>query len=155
MPLLDDIDRIEVIRGPGASVWGADAVNGVVNIITKTAGQTKGASVTGGGGTSERAFAQARFGGALTRAIDYRGYLGSRDTAATSVAGGGNAHDGWYDMQGGFSHRRHLPRRRLATGGRFFPEPAARSRNFAPTSKRIREHGDSRKLHRHLGQPRL
>ena len=47
---LEDIDRIEVIRGPGGSLWGANAVNGVINIITKSAKETKGVLVSGGGG---------------------------------------------------------------------------------------------------------
>src|SRR5712691_524841 len=62
--LLEDVDRIEVIRGPGGTLWGANAVNGVVNIITKNARDTQGALVTGGGGTEERAFGGARYGGA-------------------------------------------------------------------------------------------
>src|ERR1700723_2024865 len=50
---LEDIDRIEVIRGPGGTLWGANAVNGVVNIISKTASETQGLLATGGGGTQE------------------------------------------------------------------------------------------------------
>ena len=102
MPLLDDIDRIEVIRGPGASVWGADAVSGVIDIITKRAGQVKGGSITAGGGTAERAFGQVRFGGKIASGIDYRAYLSSGETAASPTGGGQNAQDGWSNVQGGF-----------------------------------------------------
>src|SRR5579862_3083484 len=62
---LENIDRIEVIRGPGASVWGANAVDGVISIITRRADQTQGGLVTGGGGTHEQGFATVRYGGKL------------------------------------------------------------------------------------------
>ncbi len=61
--VMEDIDRIEVIRGPGATLWGANAVNGVVNIITKQARDTQGGLVVAGGGSLERAFATLRYGG--------------------------------------------------------------------------------------------
>src|SRR5436190_22329399 len=60
--MLEDIDRIEVVRGPGATLWGANAVNGVINIITKSAKETQGTLLTVGGGTEERAFAGVRYG---------------------------------------------------------------------------------------------
>ncbi|CAG0961479.1 partial Colicin I receptor, partial [Geobacteraceae bacterium] len=53
--LIEDVERIEVIRGPGGSLWGANAVNGIINIITAHAAQTQGFLVTAGGGTEERA----------------------------------------------------------------------------------------------------
>src|SRR3954466_11329535 len=60
--VLEDIDRIEVIRGPGATLWGANAVNGVINIITKSARESQGLLVTGGAGTEERGFGSVRYG---------------------------------------------------------------------------------------------
>jgi len=61
--MLSDIDRIEVIRGPGATLWGANAVNGVINIITKKASATQGGLLTAGAGTYEHGFGAARYGG--------------------------------------------------------------------------------------------
>jgi iron complex outermembrane recepter protein len=72
IPLVD-IDRIEVIRGPGGAVWGANAVNGVVNIVTKPAAETKGIQLVVGGGTEERAIVTAQYGDRLGR-NDYRVY---------------------------------------------------------------------------------
>jgi iron complex outermembrane receptor protein len=72
--LLDDVDRIEVIRGPGGTLWGANAFNGVINIITKTARETQGGYLMGGGGTEERAFGAVRYGGRLGKTAHYRGY---------------------------------------------------------------------------------
>ena len=74
---LPDIDRIEVIRGPGAALWGANAVNGVINIITKPAGQTQGTQVTAGGGDNERMFGAARTGSRMGDAGHVRLYAQS------------------------------------------------------------------------------
>jgi iron complex outermembrane receptor protein len=102
MPPLEDIDRIEVIRGPGASVWGANAVSGVVNIITKSSADSSGGSVTAGGGTSERTFGQIRYSGKAGDSITYRGYLSGADVAGSPTGSGHTAYDAWSDVQGGF-----------------------------------------------------
>ena len=62
--MLEDVDRIEVIRGPGGTLWGANAVNGVVNVVTRSAAQTTGLLATAGGGTTDRGFAAVRQGAA-------------------------------------------------------------------------------------------
>src|SRR5213596_996877 len=71
---LQDIDRIEVISGPGATLWGANAVNGVINVITKDAKDTQGLLVTGCGGTQLSGLGSARYGGRVGTHADYRIY---------------------------------------------------------------------------------
>ena len=99
--MLEDLDRIEVIRGPGATMWGANAVNGVINIITKDARETQGTLMAGGGGSEERAFGVLRHGGKLGERAFYRMYgrYHGRDDMARSDGGG--THDGSKEGQGG------------------------------------------------------
>ena len=99
---LEDIDRIEVIRGPGATQWGANAVNGVINIVTKSAKETQGTLISGGGGLEERAFGTVRYGGQLATNAYYRVYAKYADRDEfTKVAGGGDG-EAWSMAQGGF-----------------------------------------------------
>ncbi|MDH3460876.1 MAG: TonB-dependent receptor [Burkholderiaceae bacterium] len=72
--VLEDIERIEVIRGPGAALWGANAVNGIINIITRKASDTHGTLVSAGAGDSERSFATIRHGGTVGTDGAYRIY---------------------------------------------------------------------------------
>lgn len=98
--LLDNIDRIEVIRGPGATMWGSNAVNGVINIITKTAAETQGTYVQGLGGTDERQ-GSGRYGGRIGETIQYRVHAKHRDYDALERANGDSAGDDWNITQGG------------------------------------------------------
>jgi iron complex outermembrane recepter protein len=72
--MLEDVDRIEVIRGPGGTIWGANAVNGVINIITKSAKDTQGTSTAFGGGNVDQGTADARYGGLTGHGFNYRIY---------------------------------------------------------------------------------
>lgn len=101
-PFLPDVDRIEVIRGPGASLWGANAVNGVINIITKSSKDTQGVLATAGGGTLERAFAGVRYGDTLGEDVFFRVYGKYFDRAPSDSPTGGAADDSWQRGQGGF-----------------------------------------------------
>ena len=71
-PVLEDVDRIEVIRGPGASLWGSNAVNGIINIITKSSADTQGIFAEAGAGTEERGFGTLRYGGEFAEGGTYR-----------------------------------------------------------------------------------
>src|ERR1700680_1494038 len=98
--MLEDIDRIEVIRGPGATLWGANAVNGVINIISKKAKDTQSGGVTAGAGTDERAAGGVRYGGKLGDNTYYRAYTKYFDWGPSAYPSGMTAHDGWDALRG-------------------------------------------------------
>lgn len=99
---LDDIERIEVIRGPGATLWGANAVNGVINIVTRHARDTIGTSVSVGAGTADRAFAAMRSGTQLGQAGAARVYVKANEHAASDLADGSDAQDSTRYERAGF-----------------------------------------------------
>jgi iron complex outermembrane receptor protein len=99
--LLEDVERIEVIRGPGGSLWGANAVNGVINVITRSSRETQGGFATVGGGTVERAQIGVRYGGAAGERLTYRVYAKAFDRGPGFHPAGG-AFDSLSMGQAGF-----------------------------------------------------
>jgi iron complex outermembrane receptor protein len=100
--LLEDVDRIEVISGPGGTLWGTNAVNGVINIITKSAAETAGFYAEAGGGDELRAFTSARFGGKLAPDVNFRVYGKYSERDGAVYATGQDINDGWDMSQAGF-----------------------------------------------------
>ena len=99
---LPDIERIEVIRGPGGSLWGANAVNGVINIITNNTKDTQGGLVTLTAGNEERAIAGVRYGGKLGDNAQYRFYGQFTERDGLVTPDGRDAGDDWSIGRGGF-----------------------------------------------------
>jgi len=99
--LMEDIDRIEVVRGPGGTIWGPDAVDGVINIITKNSRDTHGALISGGGGNVTQGFLDMRFGGGNDRNFSYRVYA-KGSTSSPQFHSDDNEFDDQRRTQGGF-----------------------------------------------------
>jgi iron complex outermembrane receptor protein len=100
--LFEDLDRIEVVRGPGATLWGSNAVNGIINVITKNVKDTQGGLVTLGGGTEERAFGGIRYGGKAGDHLYYRFYTKYFKRDHFVDASNQATPDGWNVLRGGF-----------------------------------------------------
>ncbi|HZF01474.1 MAG TPA: TonB-dependent receptor plug domain-containing protein [Methylomirabilota bacterium] len=100
--LLEDVDQIEVVSGPGGSLWGANAVNGVINIVTKSARDTQGLYVSGAGGSFLQDWGAVRYGGEITSNLFYRAYVQRFDHNGAELPGGTAATNSWDMTQGGF-----------------------------------------------------
>jgi iron complex outermembrane receptor protein len=134
--LLEDIDRIEVISGPGGALWGANAVNGVINIITKSAGDTQGLYAEAGGGSQPQGFAGLRYGGTLAPGTQFRVYGKYFDRGDEVLANGNSESDAWRQGRGGFRVDSELSvRDRLTVLGDFYGgREGMQSRGIAHTS---------------------
>jgi iron complex outermembrane recepter protein len=105
--LLDDIDKIEVVSGPGGTLWGANAVNGVINIVRKPASETQGIYITGSAGTLFQDHLGFRYGGKIGDDLFYRAYFQRMDYNNTFLEGDADATDDWKMNQGGFRFDYH------------------------------------------------
>jgi iron complex outermembrane receptor protein len=99
---LDNVERIEVIRGPGATAWGANAVNGVINVITRHARDTHGLFVGAEAGNRDRALGSVRWGGSPRSGMDVRAWVRGTRRDGFDRSGGGRANDAWSSTHGGF-----------------------------------------------------
>lgn len=100
--LLEDLAQIEVISGPGATQWGANAVNGVINITTKSAKDTIGTLLLGGGGTEAQGFGGLRYGAEIRPDLHYRVYAKTARAGDSALPAGADAGDAWHRTQAGF-----------------------------------------------------
>jgi iron complex outermembrane receptor protein len=100
--LLQDIDRVEVVSGPGGTLWGANAVNGVINVMTKSAKETQGIYVTATAGTFLQDHLAARFGARLDSNLYLRVYGQHYEQGSMKTETGADAQDNWGLTQSGF-----------------------------------------------------
>ncbi len=105
---LENIERIEVIRGPGASAWGANAVNGVINIITRSAFDTLGGSATLAAGSELRGYGMARYGWKPGPDSAVQLYAKAHDSDAAQLPNGDQGVDDWQTRSAGFRYQRQL-----------------------------------------------
>jgi iron complex outermembrane receptor protein len=117
--LLEDIDRIEVIRGPGGTLWGENAVNGVINIITKDSKITQGVYATSLTGSNGDNMAALHYGGKIGDDLYYRIYGQTENWGAFQTMTGQNAQDNWMAQRAGFRTDLHGEKDTLTVEGEY------------------------------------
>lgn len=100
--ILEDLNQIEVIRGPGATLWGANAVNGVINITSKNSKETQGGLFSTTAGSEDQPAMSLRYGGKVSEELHYRVYLKYFDREGLLNPDGSDAPDAWDSVRGGF-----------------------------------------------------
>lgn len=126
--MLEDIDRIEVIRGPGATLWGANAVNGVINIMMKKAKATQGGLVTVGAGSLEQGFGSTRWGGEIGSQAEYRVFAKYLNQSEMDPLPGRTARDQWQMRHTGFLvDWKHSSRDSFSVEGDIYGAPASQT----------------------------
>ena len=129
--MLEDVDRIEIIRGPGGTLWGANAVNGVINIVTKPAEDTQGGLVSVGMGTEEEGFTAFRYGGKLREKGFYRTYFKGNYREEGSTITDSEADDDWRTIQAGTRMDLKLSEKdRLTIQGDYFANKTSSTATF-------------------------
>jgi iron complex outermembrane recepter protein len=98
--MLEDVERIEVIRGPGGAMWGANAINGVINVITRSSSETRGGLARVTAGTFDTTGAAFRYGGGMG-ALTYRAFAQASAHGESLQQSGGKAGDNWHSVTGG------------------------------------------------------
>jgi iron complex outermembrane receptor protein len=137
---LEDVDRIEVIRGPGATLWGANAMNGVINVLTKPASATVGDLVQFGGGTQDPFGLVLRHGQTAGPDAAWRIWAKLDRHGAFEGPGGGSLRDEWSSLRGGLRYDRDLdPATTLSVIGEAYMHPTARESVLVPVPGRDRE----------------
>jgi iron complex outermembrane receptor protein len=126
--MLEDIDRIEVIRGPGGTLWGSNAVNGVINIITKDSKITQGVYATSLTGSNGDNMAALRYGGKIGDDLYYRIYGQTENWGSFQTMTGQDAQDSWMAQRAGFRTDLHEEKDSLTLEGEYqvgnFDNPA-------------------------------
>jgi iron complex outermembrane recepter protein len=131
---LEDIERIEVIRGPGGSIWGANAVNGVISIFTKRAADTRGGLLEATGGNILQSSGTAEYGDKAGKETDYRVFAKYFNEGPMADLNGQSGADGWHMLRGGFRTDSTLsPKDVVTVEGNLYTEREGELAYFLPS----------------------